>query len=683
MPEIQGLRTIALLLVASFHIWFGRVSGGVDIFLLISAYLLTRSLTAQAEQGVFTRPITFVVRKFARLLPAAIAAIVLSLAAGFLLIGPRHWESFVEQTIPAATYTMNVWLQDQQVDYYAQGRADAKIFQHFWSLAIQGQAFLLWPLLHLAAETASRVTKIRVRWILIAGFSLGFLASFLCALQLTAVNQPYAYFSTPARLWEFALGSLVALVVVYLKLPSWLRHTMTWLGIAGAVSCGFVLPVQSSFPGWATLWPTLSAALVLIAADAPRTDSYRGNAFLRHPWLQTIGEYSYALYLTHWPVLILWSILAASSHPGPLEGTLLLVIAGFAAVVVTWVAEKPAAKFLARDRAVQRERATRLSWTPRVGVRTAAVLAVCALVGGTAATGARLILEHERAIEVEQSANIDVRHLGAQGPANATNFRPVPGELVATDQMLAGPQTPCAADDPYLTALCFEDGDADADRRILIIGSSHATVFSGTVMETARNLTDGESWRVRLQVAPGCLFIDPGSTEDGCSELWTVTQRYIEEQKPDAVLVVATQSQQTVPDKLFNEPGGEMVPWMQHVTEQGSKVIAMRDVPRFNNDMLECGAQKGWNNPECARPGSQESPELTQYQLDIEAAGGTWIDLTDTVCPDDVCMPAQGDLVTYFDHSHLTDAYARSLAQHLADQAAPLIGWWPATVWAP
>ena len=129
-------------------------------------------------------------------------------------------------------------------------------------------------------------------------------------------------------------------------------------------------------------------------------------------------------------------------------------------------------------------------------------------------------------------------------------------------------------------------------------------------------------------------------------------------------------------------PGEDLVSWVKSVTAQGTQLIAMRDVPRFSDDMLECGAQKGWDNPDCIRSGSQESPELTQYQLDIEAAGGSWVDLTDVVCPDDMCRPAQGGLVTYFDYSHLTDAYARSLAQKTADQLAPLIGWWPDKVWA-
>ena len=683
VPEIQGLRTIALLLVASFHIWFGRVSGGVDIFLLISAYLLTRSLTTNAERGKFTRPITFILRKFARLLPAAVTAILLTLASGFLLIGPRHWESFAEQAFAAASYTMNFWLQGQQVDYYAQGRTDASIFQHFWSLAIQGQVFILWPFLHLAAEAAAKVTKIRVRWILIAGSSIGVVASFIYALNLTAVNQPYAYFSTPARLWEFALGSLVALVVVYLKLPGWLRHAMTWLGIAGAVSCGFVLPVQSSFPGWATLWPTISAALVLVAADAPRTDDYRGNAFLRHPWLQTAGEYSYALYLTHWPVLIIWSITTASSHPGFLRGTMLLGIATVAAVVITWISEKPAAKLLARDRKLMRERERWPLFVPQFGFRAIAVLTVCVLLAAASVVGSRTIYEHEKVVEAEQSKNVDVRHMGAEGPANASNFRPIPGELIATEQMGAGPQNKCSQDDPYWSDICFEEGDAaTADRDILIVGSSHAVVYSGTVMETARNLTNGESWHVRLQGAPGCLFVDPGNTGNACADLWTTADRYIREQKPDAVLVVATQGQQEAPDYLHNVPGEDLVSWVKSVTAQGTQVIAMRDVPRFNDDMLECGAQKGWDNPDCIRSGSQESPELTQYQLDIEAAGGSWVDLTDVVCPDDMCRPAQGGLVTYFDYSHLTDAYARSLAQKTADQLAPLIGWWPDKVWA-
>lgn len=132
VPEIQGLRTVALLLVATFHIWIGRVSGGVDIFLFISAYLLTRSLTTSAEQGKLTRPITFILKKFTRLLPAAVLTIALTLFAGFLILDSRFWNTMMAQGLAALTYTMNFWLQGAQVDYYAQSRSDASLLQHFW-----------------------------------------------------------------------------------------------------------------------------------------------------------------------------------------------------------------------------------------------------------------------------------------------------------------------------------------------------------------------------------------------------------------------------------------------------------------------------------------------------------------------------------------------------------------------
>ena len=675
VPEIQGLRTIALLLVATFHIWIGRVSGGVDIFLLISAYLLTRSLTTQAERGKLTRPITFILKKFTRLLPAAVLTIALTLLAGFLILDSRFWNTMMAQGLAALTYTMNFWLQGAQVDYYAQSRSDASLFQHFWSLAIQGQVFLLWPVLHLLAEVASRITKVRVRWILMAGFGIAFLGSFLYALRLTDFNQPYAYFSTPARLWEFAAGSLLALIVPYLRIPRRVATVLIWLGIAGAVSCGFVLPVQSSFPGVATLWPIISAALVIAPADAPSRTAEDQPWLLGHPILQRIGGYTYALYLTHWPVLILHAALTGVDRPDALRGAVLLVVSAGAAIVITEVADKPVARLARLDRPALP------AWLPQIGWRRTVALAACLLLGFGAIGSSHNYYESFREGEFAAVANAPLHEMGPQAPDDAVFENPIPGRLIMSEQLFTGPSTPCpdAIQGFVPLGLCNTWGNTeDPDREIYIIGNSHSVTYSSMFMEIAEQQPN---WLVTTQAYPGCTFLEAGSGS-ACDDVFTGSAQYIEQAQPDLVVVLGSFSAEEGPDQLFTGSNPHLADWIRTIENTTTtEVIALRDVPRFKVNMFECASTYGYEAPDCVKPTSVDQPDLASYVEEIEAAGGTWVDLNDVICRHDVCRPSNGGLVTYYDSNHLTDVFSRSLAKQLTEALRDEIPWWPREAW--
>lgn len=683
LPEVQGLRTIALILVATFHIWLGKVSGGVDIFLLISAYLLTRSLAARAEAGGWTRPATFAIRKFARLLPAAAVTIALILLGGLAWLSPLVWSGMIEQALAALTYWMNVWLQRAAVDYYQQTRTDATLFQHFWSLAIQGQVFVLWPLLHLGGEWIARRLRVGVRRVLLALFAAIAVASFAHALVLVAEEPTLAYFDTGARLWEFAVGSCLALVAPLIRLPSALRRVLIWVGVAGAVSCGLVLPPEPGFPGFAGLWPVVSAALVILGADAASSPSeqgraWRGDPIIGHRWLQVAGGYTYALYLVHWPILILAIQVLGLDRVDALAGLGILAVSAAAAVAVTWLADRPAAWMIRRDRPSEEA-----GWAPRVGWRVPAVLMASVLVGLLALAGAQRWFATERDRELAAAAEADPSRLGPQGPADVHAWALLPGELLASEQLSDVPPELCAEDDPHWSDMCFTTGDeGQRERSVLVVGNSHAVAYTGMILETAGR----EDWSVRLQVASACSFRELRGDEepsgDLCQEVWRQTTRYILDERPDAVAVVATLSQPGADDLRFEGEGADLAAWSTRMREEaGTTVIAVRDVPRFDESPLECALRKGYDAPECEQAAAPYSPALVAYRDRLAKGGAAWVDLVPTICPQLACRPAQGGVVTYFDKGHITDLYSRSLAQAFAEQASREIGWWPKQVW--
>lgn len=686
VPEIAGLRTIALLLVATFHIWFGKVSGGVDIFLLIGAYLMTRSLTARAEAGGFTRPLSFILRKFARLMPAAITTIVLTVIAALLLTPARSWETLFDQAFASGAYWMNFWLQGEAVNYFATDRHESSFFQHFWSLSLQGQVFIIWPLVHLIGEGIARLTRIRPRMLLLGIFSAGAIVSFVVALVTVADNPDLAYFDLPSRLWEFALGSVLALVAPWLSIPTLLRRIMTSVGLIGAILCGVVMPIDAQYPGWPALWPIMCAVLVIAAADSPPREGAGPDAILGSRILQRIGGYTYALYLTHWPVLILFANLTGESVPSPLGGFGLLAIAAVVAVLITRLVERPLAAWVRGE----------APWSKlaglRVGTRTVAVVLCGVLVAvGTAFFGNQAFAAASANAE-DEVWTTDVSNRGPQaGPADSFDSL-VPSDIVINDPADA-PGDWCPRDE-WFAGLCVESGAASPERSIVVIGNSHAMAYTGIFWETVQQ---NPTWHLRSYGAPGCIF--PGAGAEGvvdgtasadCVEIWNTGLDYVLETQPDLLVVMGSVSRVDAPEALHdgtpapdldNTPG-DVRPLIEQVRAQtATEVVVARDVPRLPTEPYLCGAEQGFESPECVFPVVDDPETLGGFIDSVEQAGGVWVDFQGVVCPGRECRPTMGGLVTYLDDNHITGVFSRSLAQSFADQVGDRISWWPTQVW--
>ena len=342
-PEVQGLRALAVLMVVTYHVWLGRVSGGVDIFLLISAFLLTLSFVRKVEGGKPLRLVSHWLHLFKRLIPAAVVVILGVLAGTWLVIPQSRWPDVLNEAWASLLYRQNWLLAETAVDYYAQDHAGASPLQHFWSLSIQGQVFILWPLIFAGAALVWRLLQRRrnvsYRLVLMVAFSGIFIASLIFSVDQTATNQAYAYFDTRTRLWEFALGSLLALSLPYLKPGKALRVVLGWAGLAAMISCGLVLTVDRSFPGFIALWPTLAAAAIIVAGQSG--SRYGVDRVLSSKPLVALGDNSYALYLWHWPVLVLALAGTGIDAPNLVQGLAIVAASVVLAVLTTRFVEKP------------------------------------------------------------------------------------------------------------------------------------------------------------------------------------------------------------------------------------------------------------------------------------------------------------------------------------------------------
>src|SRR5690554_4785484 len=298
--NIEGLRALAALLVAIFHIWMNKVSGGVDVFFVVSGYLITLSLLRQREQLGRVRPLVFWAGLARRLLPAALLVISAVLLGTWLLLPRSLWMAAMKESLAAMFYLENWVLALNSVDYLARDNLPSPV-QHYWALSAQGQFYALWPFVIMLALCVSNWLAMSRRRALLLTFTGVFIVSLTFSVMHTAANQTFAYFNTFARVWQFALGGLMA-VTPWAAVDRSIRRLMGWLGLAAVISCGFVLDVSMSFPGYAALWPSLGAALVLAAG----ADTVSGSArtLLSARPLLWLGGISYAFYLWHWPVMI-------------------------------------------------------------------------------------------------------------------------------------------------------------------------------------------------------------------------------------------------------------------------------------------------------------------------------------------------------------------------------------------
>ncbi|KAE8765278.1 acyltransferase family protein [Georgenia thermotolerans] len=647
-------------MVVVYHVFLDRVSGGVDIFLMISAFLLTLSFVRKVEAD---RPLALTrhwLHRFKRLLPASAATILGTLVAVWAVVPSSRWTSILEQAWASLLYVQNWLLAATSVDYYARDDSLASPLQHFWSLSIQGQVFIVWPVIFAAGAWIARRIGWRYRTILWLAFGAIFVGSLAFSVHQTTTNQTFAYFDTRARLWEFAAGSLLALALPHLRLARPLRVVMGWTGVAGMLACGVLLPVGQSFPGYVALWPLISAGLVIAAGQS---GSRLGvDRLLSSRALVGMGGISYALYLVHWPVLTVYLSAVGRPAAGPAAGIVIIVASIVAAHLITGLIEAPL---------------RRAAWTEAHAWRMGVVVTAC--VAAVAAPAAAW------------QVNLDRRAAGAAAAAPADNpgalalqpgFRfagapdaltlPLPTELddqwVSLDHGCTGV---FAIADAEISATCSQNETLPApERTILVVGDSHAQQWMAALSPLAKE----RNWQLVALLKGGCAFGAP--TTEGfnplCDDWLQRAWGYALELRPDAIFTVATAASADGPNEELVAGYEQMVAEM---TAAGIDVIGVRDNPRFAFDMYACVERNGPDASQCTVRRDQALPATSPMQRLVGAEGLYLLDLTDRLCPDGLCPPVIGNLYVFMDDNHLSRSYAATLRQDLEERLLAATGW--------
>lgn len=684
--DLDGLRGIAIALVAVFHIWFGRVSGGVDVFLALSGFFFGGKVL-RAGLGGKLSPATEVVRLIRRLLPALVVVLAGCALLTVLIQPETRWEAFADQSLASLGYYQNWELAHSAADYLRAGEAVSPL-QHIWSMSVQGQFYVAFLALVAAVAYLGRPLGRHLRTVFVVLLSTLTVASFVYAIIAHQAYQATAYYNSFARAWELLLGALVGAVVPYIRWPMWLRTATATVALAAILSCGALIDGVKEFPGPWALVPVGAAMLMIMAgANMAGEPATRGrmplpNRVLAVGPLVTLGAMAYSLYLWHWPLLIFWLSYTGHRQANFLEGMGVLLVSGVLAYLTTRHVEDPL-----RYRAVAAPSAP-VPWRLRWRRPTIALGSVVALLGVTLTATSFTWREHlvaERAGGKELSGLSSADYPGARALVNhvrVPKLRMRPTVLEVKEDLPASTRDGCISDFVNPTVVNCTYGDTDAPRTIALAGGSHAEHWLPALDLLGRL----HHFKVVTYLKMGCalsteqvpLIMGNNAPYPQCRQWVETTMAKLVTDRPDYVFTTST--------RPWNIRAGDVMPatyigiW-QTLSDNNIPILAVRDTPWLVKD------GQPFNPADClAKAGNAESCGVKRSEL-LSDHNGTLdfvaqfpllkpIDLSDAICRPDTCRAVEGNVLIYRDPHHLTPTYMRTLAPELGRQIAAITGWW-------
>ena len=619
-PEIEGLRIIAALMVAVYHIWFQRVSGGVDVFFVVSGFLVSASLLSRYNREGALRFGAFALGLLKRLLPNALVVLVFVAVAGFFLLPEVRHYATLRELFASLFYYENWQLAVTGTDYLDQGNAKSPV-QHYWAMSIQGQFYIVLFLVVALALALARRTARRIRGLLVSILVTLLVVSFAFSVYLTEVDQPWAYFDTRTRMWEFAVGGLLCLFIARIKLARPLSFMLGWLGLAVLVGTALVLDVGSSFPGHLALLPVGAAVLILLAGQSPS----RGGVekFLGWTPMVLLGGYSYGLYLWHWPLLSFYYVINGSKDVALLDGALIILAALGLSFLSTNLVEKPVGKFVSRHGLGLK------GFKPIIAL----FVAVLMLLLGWSAFARLKSAEQDGKVGTPDYPGAVAMQDGYPAPPDR---EPIPS-LTDVKEDKAQPYVDgCHQKEGVAEVRICEYGQLeDYLYTVAIVGSSKAAHW----LPSLQNFAAEERIRILNVTKSGCrLSVEEGRAAD-CMEWNENVVDEVTAESPDLVVTPADSSDQGS-DEV---PPGFLEQFAQ-LRERNVAVLAIRDTPTLPQDVPECLSAARHQRGTCGadRKAVLRSPSSWE-RLESPPPEVEYVDYSDFFCDATKC-PAAGCL---------------------------------------
>ncbi|PPF82220.1 acyltransferase [Subtercola sp. Z020] len=676
--DIQGIRAVAVLLVLFYHVGFQPLVGGfvgVDVFFVISGFLITGSLLKEHERKGRISLKEFYTRRAARILPAATVALVSVLGLTLLVLPMTRWVAVGRDAVASSFYVMNWVLAGSSVDYLARDQAPSPL-QHYWTLSVEEQFYLFWPLLLIIVlflakrRAASRAKLLAIAFVVVAVPSLGW------SIYLTSTDPGPAYFVTTTRVWELAIGAGLAIFHGHLSVaPRIFAAIVGWLGVVAVLGSALLYTTATPFPGYAALAPTLGTAAIIWAGPIAGN---RGPAVvLSLRPMVWIGTISYSLYLWHWPMLVL-----AAAVFGTLSLPLALAVGAFS-VIPAWLSYR----FVETPF---------LNWSKSSYASDGAPLKLGLMTSLASIVAALLIIIAVPFVPPleENSAATVVKPVATDAPPAVERGAELlfdnPSMDLAVNSFSSIDPTPVAASTDLPRNACLQDSESttvrgcavkggDAGPNIALVGDSHAAAFSPglakAVAQASGTLTTYT--KASCPFSTATVVLDKGPY-DSCTEWGAKVTAQLLADHPDAVYVgtaryivagFGTSDNEEARDRLA---AGFATAW-KPLLDAGIPVISIRDSPRPDTLIPDCVAKNTTTLSSCM---FSKKDTLRENGAEVRAValapGSTLLDLTPAICPGDLCPAVMDGLLMWRDGNHLTATFSATLDKFFAQSLATL-----------
>jgi peptidoglycan/LPS O-acetylase OafA/YrhL len=637
-PDIEGLRGIAVLIVVAFHCGIPGFSGGfvgVDVFFVLSGYLITGLLVAEIRKTSQISLLAFYARRARRLLPASALTLVITLLIGTIILAPNELTFAGRAARATAVYMSNMFFAVNAADYFAPD-VETNPLLHTWSLAVEEQFYLFWPLLIMIGLRFWQST--RALLMLLSGLTL---LSLVACLWFTANGGTFAFYGLPARAWEFGIGGLAALLpwgAVRMPPAGWLA--LGWLGVIIILGSGSFLSPGSGFPGWIALVPVMGTAAALIAGfEQPHRGAV--SVLLNSRPMQFLGALSYSWYLWHWPFLFF----SAALLPGIGLGgkTTVAVLSLVVAFITHRFVENP------------------IRFHPYLLKRAVLSLFLAAVVTiGSLGTASLAMRWADRLAHTPDMKNISA----------------------ASEDIADMPREKCVTLGGSLEVKSCVFGNLSSSVNIVLFGDSHAIQWFNPL----RRIAEAHGWRLTTFLKSGCPAVDVSFHAD-CAAWRGEAIRRVVMLRPTTVIVASATLSLGRGNKVDSPLAISLDEWRNGATRTLTtlaaarlRIVALRDTPLLAFDIPTClarSARHSWYpGGSCVMDKSASlDPEL--FEAERTAAQGLpdvhFLDMTDMLCDDNLCHAVRNGAIMYRDSNHLTGSFAASLAPTLEARLLPIL----------
>jgi len=688
--DIQGMRALAVLAILLYHAGYSPYPGGfvtLDVFFVVSGFLITFLLLREIRRDDTISLIGFYARRARRILPAATFVTLVTVAASWHFLNVVDARDAAYDGLWAAFFGANVRFAAEDTDYFAQDVPPSPL-QHYWSLAVEEQFYLVLPLVLVLcllwvrrrrADDRSGVRAAARSPLPAIAVLLGVmtLASFAWSLYASSASPDTAYFSTFTRIWEFGVGALLAMAAPLFAggLPPWARNALAAAGLAAIVVACFVVTEETAFPGWAALLPVLGTGAVMVAGAEHQGTPPLVQRLLGVRPLRVVGDASYSLYLWHWPVLAI-----ASQHLGrDLTGRETLVAVAFIALL-TW------ASYRWIETPFRTLSPTPLSRALTLYPASVAVVLVGCLTSVTVLdrtvdgdSPAITVTEYNAAPSGEPLSDDAAVALVQASVSAALDEAPVPGSLEPPVLELRKDRADVGEcdyrEEPW--RLCVR-GDAEADKTLVLLGNSHGRHWIPALDPIAKDT----GYTAYYLVRPGCSPVRVTHGTLGGEEVvdctrfnqWAAEQ--VAELAPNLLIVTGTPPARAIidgelvrdEDTLREATRTGFADLLDEVSPHAERTVLLGDTPKRADTPVDCLGRTGAHLGDCLSDPA-EHPRLVALDS-RRTARDRGIDFIDThrwFCTDEGCPAVIGSHVAMRDAEHVTTAYAAQLRDALRD----------------